>query len=101
MKFSKEQLVHLADLAKLELGSQEIKAYQAQLKDILSYVAKINKLNLTDIPESLTGVLSTPVEPRPDQVRPSVSAAIEQARELQKKYVAVPAVFDNQKNVQD
>ncbi|MBT4210144.1 MAG: Asp-tRNA(Asn)/Glu-tRNA(Gln) amidotransferase subunit GatC [Candidatus Komeilibacteria bacterium] len=94
MKFDKKQLLHLADLAKLKLNNEEITTYNAQLKDILGYVDKINKLDLSSIKEGLTGAEDSKVGPRPDSVEDCNPEAISQACQKDGKYVAAPNVFN-------
>jgi aspartyl-tRNA(Asn)/glutamyl-tRNA(Gln) amidotransferase subunit C len=95
MKLDKKEIKHLADLAKLQLTSEEIATYADQLTDVLDFVDKINKLDLKKIKESLTGVdESDIVPPRPDQVEESDPEVIKQASELRENYLVAPNVFD-------
>lgn len=43
MKLSKEEIEHLAQLARLELTDQEKNTYSQQLGEVLSYVSKVQK----------------------------------------------------------
>ena len=94
MEFNKEQVLHLANLAKLELKEEELESYNHQLQDILAYVEKINNLDLENVKESLSGVEDGAVGPRPDSVEKSYPEAIEQACQKDGDYVAVPNVFN-------
>jgi len=95
MRLDKKEILKLADLAKLELSSQEVNTYKNQLGDILSYVDSINELELDDIRESLTGVREFDVvPPRPDIVQKSDSRAINQASLNKENYVEAANVFD-------
>ncbi|MBT6691136.1 Asp-tRNA(Asn)/Glu-tRNA(Gln) amidotransferase subunit GatC [Candidatus Parcubacteria bacterium] len=95
MKLDKKEVKKLADLAKLELSDKELGTYQKQLGDILSYADKINKLEIDDIRESLTGVReSDVVPPRPDVVQKSDPQAIEQASLNKDNYVKAANVFE-------
>jgi len=53
---TKEQILHLAELARLKLKDDEIEKLTQDLNKILSYVEKIQELNLKDI-EPLTNIL--------------------------------------------
>jgi aspartyl-tRNA(Asn)/glutamyl-tRNA(Gln) amidotransferase subunit C len=53
---TKEQILHLAELARLKIGDDEIEKLTQDLNKILSYVEKIQELNLKDI-EPLTNIL--------------------------------------------
>jgi aspartyl-tRNA(Asn)/glutamyl-tRNA(Gln) amidotransferase subunit C len=42
---SKEEILHLAKLAKLSLNNQEIAKYQAQLGETIEYIKNLNQLD--------------------------------------------------------
>ena len=94
MKLSKKEILNLANLAKLKLSKEEIILYQKQLRDILNYVNKINKLDLAKIKESLSGAESMVTELREDIVKDSEANIIKQARERKNNYIVVPKVLD-------
>ncbi len=50
MSISREEVEHVAYLARLGLTEEEIKRLQGQLSDILGHVAMINQLNTEAIP---------------------------------------------------
>lgn len=95
MKFSQEEVEKLADLARLSLSDEEATLYQKQLGDVLAYVDKINKLDLGEIKESLSGTEDKELDLRPDQSVASEPEAISQAHELKDDYMVSPKVFDN------
>ena len=47
---SREQLLHVARLARLELREEELERLEAQLNDILTAVGKVSELDLSDVP---------------------------------------------------
>ncbi len=47
---SREQLLHVARLARLELREDEVERLGAQLNDILAAVGKVSELDLSDVP---------------------------------------------------
>ncbi len=47
-KLSKEEVLHVADLAKLELKEDEIDRYAVKLKQILNEIEKINEIEIDD-----------------------------------------------------
>jgi aspartyl-tRNA(Asn)/glutamyl-tRNA(Gln) amidotransferase subunit C len=49
-EISREQLLHVADLARLELRDDELERLGAQLNDIIGAVSKVSELDLTDVP---------------------------------------------------
>ena len=46
----REQLLHVAHLARLELRDDEVERLGAQLNDILAAVGKVAELDLSDVP---------------------------------------------------
>jgi aspartyl-tRNA(Asn)/glutamyl-tRNA(Gln) amidotransferase subunit C len=49
-RISKEEVLHVARLARLELAGDEIARLQEQLSDILEAVSKVSELDLSDVP---------------------------------------------------
>jgi len=49
MKITREEVEHIAKLARLELHAEEIDRVTAQLDTILSYVAKLDGLDTTGV----------------------------------------------------
>ena len=69
MAIDREQLLHVARLARLELREDEVERLEAQLNDILAAVSKVSELDLSDVPPTshplqLVNVLADD-EPRP------------------------------------
>ena len=50
MAIDREQLIHVAHLARLELPEEELGRLGAQLNDILAAVSKVSELDLSDVP---------------------------------------------------
>ena len=50
MAIDREQLLHVAHLARLELREDEIERLEGQLNDILEAVSKVSELDLADVP---------------------------------------------------
>jgi aspartyl-tRNA(Asn)/glutamyl-tRNA(Gln) amidotransferase subunit C len=67
MKLSREQVAHIADLARLELTEEELVLYQEQLSTILNYAERLRGLDTEDIAPTAR-VLSSSGEMRPDEV---------------------------------
>lgn len=93
MHLDKKEIQKLANLAKLELTSEEVEEYQHQLKEVLDYVGKMQELNLATIEPSLTGVPTGEHQLRDDRPAASQPETIKQARELKDGYLISPAVF--------
>lgn len=47
-KLSKEEVLHVADLARIEVSEEEIETYQIKLKELLNEVEKIESINDND-----------------------------------------------------
>lgn len=94
MGFDREQVKHLADLAKLDISEEQLQSYNKDLQEILNYVNKINNLDLENIKESLSGVEDNPVGPRPDKVESSDVEVIKSASQIKDGYVVAPNVFN-------
>ena len=50
MAIDREQLRHVAHLARLELSDEELDRLGPQLNDIIAAVSKVSELDLTDVP---------------------------------------------------
>ncbi|HEY4235927.1 MAG TPA: Asp-tRNA(Asn)/Glu-tRNA(Gln) amidotransferase subunit GatC [Gaiellaceae bacterium] len=50
MAIDREQLLHVAHLARLELREGEAERLEGQLNDILDAVSKVSELDLSDVP---------------------------------------------------
>ena len=53
MAISKEEIIHIAKLASLNLTEEEIAKYANDLTDILSFAEIVNKLNTDEIKETI------------------------------------------------
>ena len=49
-EITREQLLHVAHLARLELREDELARLEAQLRDIIAAVSKVSELDLSDVP---------------------------------------------------
>ncbi len=50
MAISREQVLHVAELARLALTDEEVERFGAQLNAILEAVSKVSELDLTEVP---------------------------------------------------
>jgi aspartyl-tRNA(Asn)/glutamyl-tRNA(Gln) amidotransferase subunit C len=57
MKISREDVLHVAELAHLELSAAEVETFQKQLDSILTYIGKLNELDTSAV-EPMAQVLS-------------------------------------------
>ena len=71
MAITREDVLHVAALARLELSEDEIGRLTEQLNDILAAVGKVSELDLSDVPPT-SHPLSVVNVFRPDVARPSL-----------------------------
>ena len=73
MAITREQVIHVAKLAHLDLTEEEVERFREQLSAILEAVSKVSELDLADVPPT-----SHPLDLvnvwREDEPRPSLSA---------------------------
>ena len=100
MKISREDVIRVAELAHLGLASEEVDKYRDQLDSILTYVEKLNELDLEKV-EPMTQVLhpgggGRHPELREDALRPcdAAEAILAQAPDAAKPFFRVPRVIE-------
>ncbi len=49
-EISRDEVLHVARLARLDLSSEEVTRFQEQLSAILDSVSKVSELDLSDVP---------------------------------------------------
>ena len=49
-RITKEEVLHVARLARLELSDDDVAKFQEQLSDILEAVSKVSELDVSDVP---------------------------------------------------
>ena len=49
-RITKDEVLHVARLARLELSDDEVAKFQAELSDILEAVSRVAQLDLADVP---------------------------------------------------
>lgn len=74
MSLTRDQVSHIAELAKLELTEQEIERMTEQLSAILEYAERLNQLD-TDAIAPTASVIPNQNVMRPDVVTPSLTRA--------------------------
>jgi len=72
MSLTRDQVSHIAELAKLELTDQEIERMTEQLSAILEYAERLNRLD-TDAIAPTASVIPNQNVMRPDVVTPSLT----------------------------
>lgn len=94
---SREQVRHIAKLARLRLSESQIDEYQAQLATILDHVAQLNAIDVTGV-EPMAHPISNTNRLDEDDVSPSmpIESLLMNAPALEDRYLAVPKVLDEQ-----
>jgi len=89
---SREQVLHVAKLARLALSEEEIERLQEQLNAILEAVGKVSELDLADVPPTSHPLALVNVVER-DEPRPSLEReqALANAPEREASAFRVPA----------
>ena len=95
MPLTRQEVEHIAKLARLELTEQQQALYREQLSAILDYIAKLRTLDTTDVPPTAGGGLSQ-MTLRPDESRPSLPTEVlhQNAPETEDDQFKIPPVFE-------
>ncbi len=97
MALSREQVLHVAELAKLRLTEEQVETMTRQLSEILEYAARLNELNTDAIPPTASVIPNQNVM-RPDAVTPSLTReqVLENAPDTdsQREFIRVKAILD-------
>ena len=93
-KLKREEVLHVADLAKIELSEKEIEKYQVELKVLLDEVEKINDVKGYD-DEILIAPWSDKTDLREDKEGEMLDPkkVIENAPKHSGNYIEVPVVI--------
>jgi aspartyl-tRNA(Asn)/glutamyl-tRNA(Gln) amidotransferase subunit C len=49
MKITKDEVLHVADLARLDLDEESIEKFAGQIDEILGYIEKLNQVDTRDV----------------------------------------------------
>jgi aspartyl-tRNA(Asn)/glutamyl-tRNA(Gln) amidotransferase subunit C len=95
MILSREEVQHIAELARLALSDEELALYQEQLSAILEYFERLQELDTGAIPPTAT-VLPLRSVMRADEPRPPFSREdmLANAPASEEGFFKVPAVLD-------
>ena len=91
MAITRDDVLHVAALARLELTEDEISRLEVQLNDILEAVGKVSELDLSDVPPTShpLDVVNVWAEDEPHESL-SVDEALANAPEREGAYFRVP-----------
>jgi aspartyl-tRNA(Asn)/glutamyl-tRNA(Gln) amidotransferase subunit C len=110
MTISREDVLRVAELAQLELTPDEAELYRGQLDEILNYIGKLEKLDVTNVEpmtqmsfgaaelvaSSSASLSEAESDLREDKLRPCniADAVLEQAPDAAKPFFRVPKVIE-------
>ena len=94
MKITREEVLHVARLARLNLSEEQEKRFALQLNKVLEYMERLNELNTEGVEPTFHAV-SLQNALREDEVRPSLprEISLDNAPEKTKGFFVVPKVI--------
>lgn len=94
-RISKEDVRHVADLARLSFSDEELDMYTKQIDDMIGFVEKLNELDTENV-EPTTHVLELANVLREDEARDWLTQeeALKNAPEEKDGQVKVPAILE-------
>jgi aspartyl-tRNA(Asn)/glutamyl-tRNA(Gln) amidotransferase subunit C len=96
MKITRDDVIKVAELARLEFGEEELEKFTEQLGNILKYIGKLNELDTKDVePTSHVLNLATPL--REDKVMEWITRedALQNAPQEEDGFFVVPQVIED------
>ena len=96
MKISKDDIIKVSELARLEFNEEELEKFTEQLGNILEYIEQLNELN-TDNVEPTSHVLDMSTPLREDKVEEwlSTEEVLKNAPESEDDFFVVPQVIED------
>ena len=96
MKISKDDIIKVSELARLEFKEEELEKFTEQLGNILEYIEQLNELN-TDNVEPTSHVLDMSTPLREDKVEEwlSTEEVLKNAPESEDDFFVVPQVIED------
>lgn len=96
-KITEDQIVHLSELANLNISKNEVKKFQKQLSSIIDYVSELSQVDTQDVePTSqttnLTNIKREDVIDQRDSL--TTEEALSGTENTHNGYFKVPAIFE-------
>ena len=94
MSITKDNVLHVAGLARLDLSQEEVARYEVELNDVLEFMEKLNELDTQGV-EPTTHVLDISNVFRQDIVvaRSDVEEILANAPDREDDYFKVPSIL--------
>ena len=93
MKLSREEVLQIASLARLELTEEEIENYGSQLSDILAHFESLQNVDTSTATET-SSTLKEQLPFREDHPFPAIQSILNNANEIIDNQFVVPAIFE-------
>ncbi|GAB4355454.1 MAG: Asp-tRNA(Asn)/Glu-tRNA(Gln) amidotransferase subunit GatC [Candidatus Abyssubacteria bacterium] len=96
MQITREMIAHVAALARLRFGEEELEGFTEQLNEILRYMEKLNELDTSDV-EPTSHMFFTKTPMREDKVREEPAPTdrlLENAPQRKDTFFVVPRVIE-------
>jgi aspartyl-tRNA(Asn)/glutamyl-tRNA(Gln) amidotransferase subunit C len=99
MSLTREEVEHIALLARLDLSEEEIARYQKQLSSILDHVGKLNDIDTSKV-APMASVIAGQSRLREDEPGESLTAKalLSNAPDSAQEQFRVPYIFDDDKS---
>jgi aspartyl-tRNA(Asn)/glutamyl-tRNA(Gln) amidotransferase subunit C len=93
-RLTREEVAHVADLARLELTDEELDLFTGQLAQVLDHAADVSSLDLVGVEATAHAMAVTNVL-RPDEVRPCLDRdeVLAQAPSVEDHRFKVPRIL--------
>jgi aspartyl-tRNA(Asn)/glutamyl-tRNA(Gln) amidotransferase subunit C len=95
MAITKDQVEHVANLARLNFNEQEKERFTIQLNSILNYINKLQQLDTKQVKPTFHALAQTNVF-REDQVKPSIAqeVAMNNGPDKERGFYRVPKIIE-------
>lgn len=97
MSLSKDEVLHIAKLARIELTAEEVEKFRTQLSSIVEFIGALKEVDVTGV-EPTTQVTGLKNVARADVVNDwgasAVVAAVNEFPDSEKGFLKVPPVFE-------
>jgi len=95
MKITKEEVEHVALLARLKFDENEVERFTSQMNSILEYMEKLAELDTTHVEPTFHAVAQTNVV-RQDMVKPSIpqELSLSNAPDGDRGFFRVPKIIE-------
>ena len=94
MAISREDVIHVSRLARLELSEEEIERFTHQLGAILDYISMLNELDTEDVPPTAHVLEITNVFREDEATAPRIEGMERMAPHFYKGHFQVPKVIE-------